>query len=122
MTEKTKYWLRNPADGTYAVADGAEERDRLTPLGHDLADEPTDPDFVWMRHEGIADPARIPYGAREHFLARDWTFGAPPAPADLTKDPQLVDPAPVAVEPAAKSTATAKPATATDKTEGVNRG
>lgn len=121
MTDKTKYWLRNPADGTYAVADGAEERDRLIPLGHEVAEEPADPDFVWMRHAGIAEPARMPYGAREHNLARGWTFGAPPAPVDFTRDPHLVDPAPAA-EPAAKSTATAKPATATDKNEGASRG
>jgi hypothetical protein len=121
MTEKTQYWLRNPADGTFAVADGAEERDRLIPLGSELADEPTDPDFVWMRHDDIADPARIPFGAREHFLARGWTFGAPPAPVDLTKDPQLVDPplasSGVVTEPVMKSPATAKPATAADKKE-----
>lgn len=123
MTDKTKYWLRNPADGTFAVAEGGEERDRLIPLGHELADEPSDDAaFVWMRHDGIERPARLPYGAREHNLAREWTFAAPPDPVDLTKDPLLVDPVPAAAEPAAKSSATAKPATAADKNEGASRG
>lgn len=109
MTEKTKYWLRNPSSETYALADGAEERDRLIPLGHELADEPTDPDFVWMRHEGIEQPARMPYGAREHNLARDWTFSGPPDPVDVTKDRLLVDPAPAVAETAAQPKTTSEP-------------
>ncbi len=99
-----KYWMRN-AEGEYAQIDGAAERDRWIPLGWSAVDEPADDRQVWMRADGIEMPARYPYGAREFWQGRGWTFSAPPEPVDLTKDPALSDqptPEPVKAEPASK--------------------
>ncbi len=112
MTDKQKYWLRNPASEAFALADGSEERDRWVPRGFEPAAEPTDDtDFVWMRHDGIEQPARLAYGARENNLVRGWVFSTPPEPIDATRDPRLVDSARAAAAPPADTKSTGKPAT-----------
>lgn len=88
MNKKT-YWMRLPADGTFAQIEGAAERDRLTPLGWEEANDPADTDFVWMRRDDIENPARFAYGSAETWRAMGWEFSAPPDPIDVTKDPQL---------------------------------
>lgn len=119
---KTAYWLRSANDGTYAVADGAEERDRIAAQGYELADEPAETDQVWIRHPGVEGVGRIPYGARPYFLGNGSTLSGPPAPVDLTKDPALTD-SPAAPAPVmADNQASGKTATATNKNEGASRG
>lgn len=117
---KTPYWLRNPADGNFALADGAEQRDQLMQQGLVAADEPRETDHVWMWHDGIEQPGRIPYGARDYWQATGWTLGRPPAPVDLTRDPALTDSAPAAPvepDPELESKTSGKPAAETVKKE-----
>lgn len=89
-TGKTTYWITT-AEGTFGQVEGVEERDRWTPLGYEVADEPAATDFVWMRHEGIEQPARFAYDAAPTWQQMGWTFSAPPEPVDPTKDPAVVD-------------------------------
>lgn len=80
MTEKQTYWLVN-AEGNKALASGAAERDRLVPLGWAETEEPTGDEFVWARHEGIADPARFPAASfAEVWQPRGWEPSTPPEP------------------------------------------
>lgn len=111
MTDKTTYWMCTPADGTYALIEGAAERDRLMPLGWQVTSEPGPTDFVYMSHEGIELPGRIPMQAAANWQAMGWMFSGPPAPVDLTKDPQ---PSPLVAALPAPATSS-KPAAA-DKT------
>lgn len=111
---KNVYWVRS-LEGTYGQVTGAAERDRWAPLGWKESDEPADTDFVWMRADGIEQPARYPYAAREYWASRGWTVAAPPEPVDDTKDPALAD------QPAAVVKASPAPATS-NETEGVTRG
>lgn len=99
MTE-TSYWMRLPADGTFALIDGDAERDRLTPFGWEVADEPRDTDFVWARHPDIELPARYPFASLDYWQAQGWEPGAPPLRVELTKDPIRTDPAPAPAAPA----------------------
>lgn len=114
---KTAYWLRNANDGTFALADGAEDRDRIASLGYAPADEPTDTDQVWIQHPGVEGVGRIPYGARPYFLGNGSVLAGPPEPVDLTKDPALTDPPPPApaVEAKPEPKTSGKPAADTVK-------
>lgn len=117
MTELKKYWMRLPADGTVAQIDGAAERDRLAPLGWEETAEPAATDFVWMRKEGIEQPARFAYGAAETWQRMGWEFSTPPEPVDPTKDPVFAESTPAPVRTETKSTATGAKATAAEKKE-----
>jgi hypothetical protein len=117
MTELKKYWMRLPADGTVAQIDGAVERDRLVPLGWEEADEPAATDFVWMRKDGIEQPARFAYGAAEDWRRQGWEFSAPPEHIDPTRDPAVAEPVKPAASTEPKSTATGAKATAAEKKE-----
>lgn len=108
MTDKQTYWLTS--DGAYALATGAEERDRWIPLGWALADaEPEGRDRVWAWHDGIELPAQFPAGAMASIWEpREWKAGPPPG----GDHPFAQQPAPVGTETpaaapdAAKSTTT----------------
>lgn len=120
---KTKYWLSDGLGGK-ALVEGAEERDRWVPLGWAQADEPAESDKVWMRHEGIEQPAQFNASVVETWKALGWEPSPPPEPVDLLHDQHLVDPvvadaAPTpkpAAAPAASST-TSTPAASGDKTK-----
>lgn len=99
----TSFWMTLPADGTYALVEGADLRDRLAPFGWQVTTEPGPDSFVWLRCEGIETPARLPYAALPYWRAKGWAPAAPDAPVDPTKDPVVGEP---------KSTASGKTATA----------
>ena len=61
MTEPKKYWLVD-GEGNHALVVGAEERDRLIPLGWTATDEPAD-GWVHIWREGIEQPGRVPMSA-----------------------------------------------------------
>jgi hypothetical protein len=103
MMAKTMYWMRN-ASGEYAHVEGADARDRWIPFGWAEGTEPGHMDQVWMRAEGIQEPARFPWGAREFWQSRGWTASEPPAPVDYTKDPAVVDVPLADVKPATAAT------------------
>ena len=76
MTEPKKYWLAS--EDTFAQVAGADERDRLIPLGWAAVDEPTD-GWVHIWHEGIAEPGRVPVTALETLWGPlGWVAGPPP--------------------------------------------
>ena len=85
MTGTNTYWIAD-ADGTRALVEGADERDRWGQV-HGWAEvpEPQPGDFVWLRNE---DPslgaARMTYEAAqlEAWSARGWKPGAPPEPTN----------------------------------------
>jgi hypothetical protein len=80
MSEPRKYWLTDGA-GEFAVASGADERDRLLPLGWSVADEPDD-GWVYIWREGIAEPGRVPVKAVETLWGPNgWVVGPPPGSA-----------------------------------------
>jgi hypothetical protein len=110
---KTTYWITT-TEGTHGRVTGVEERDRWTPLGYQVVDEPSPTDFVWMRKDGLDAPARFPYGAAPTWEAMGWEYSAPPEPVDVTKDSQLFD-QPKAPAPAVSTSTTSKPATGADK-------
>ncbi len=117
MTEKKTYWVRN-ASGEYALLDGAAERDRLSAFGWNETDEPpADDAFVWMRHEGIEQPAKFPAKSVANWMANGWVPGAPPEHVDVTQEPSVAQ---VLGFPAsaADSPAPAPAAKASGKTEG----
>lgn len=118
---KNTYWITD-SDGTYAVVDGADERDLWTKVrGWAEADEPGPTDQVCVSHEG-AGRGRIPYAALQgEWSGLGWTAAAPPEPVNLAIPPERraqVKPAaePAAAEPA-KSSAKPTPATSGDKKE-----
>lgn len=112
MTGKNTYWITT-ANGVYAQVAGAEERDRWTPRGWEQADEPGPTDFVYMRKEGLEQPAQFAYGAAETWQAMGWEFTAPPEPVDVTKDPAVF--AQEQADRSARTKATAESKTASDK-------
>lgn len=69
------YWIRGGGDD-YARVDGADQRDWWSIYGWVPGDEPTGQEFVWARHEGIAEPARFPAA----ILASAWPGWEPSAP------------------------------------------
>jgi hypothetical protein len=75
VASKTQYWLVDDT-GTYARAEGVEERDRLLARGYELAEEPTESQFVWARYEGIEAPAKIPANT----LKASWPGWEPSVP------------------------------------------
>lgn len=77
MTEVKKYWLAD-AEDNFALVAGADERDRLVPLGWTVTDEPTD-GWVHIWREGIEQPGRVPVSAlRELWGPLGWVAGPPP--------------------------------------------
>jgi hypothetical protein len=111
---KSSYWIAD-AEGTRAVVEGADERDRWVRLrGWTESTEPDRQDFVWVRHEDPAlGAARMTWEAAQldAWAGRGWTPGAPPEPAGAT-------PAPVAEQP--KSSPAKASATSGDSKEKVN--
>lgn len=112
---KNTYWLADP-EGTRALVEGADERDRLVRTqGWTESSEPGPQDFVWLRHE---DPelgmARLTWEAAQldAWAGRGWTPGGPAAPD--AEAPQA------AAEPAPKSSPAKATATSGDKKEQVN--
>lgn len=77
MTDKITTWLVDET-GTKALVEGADERDRLLPLGWSETTEPAGDEFVWCRHDGITDPARFPAASLEAWRARGWEPSGPP--------------------------------------------
>ena len=97
MTAKNTYWMADPY-GNKALVEGVEGRDAWIPRGWAEAGEPAGNDMVWMRHEAHGGRAQFPADALEQWRALGWVPSDPPAPYDLTKDPQLVDVQPAAEE------------------------
>lgn len=111
---KNTYWISD-TEGNKALVEGAEERDKWTLIhGWTVANEPgpTDQVHVVNSHPEIG-PGRLPYGSLAAGMAGlGWSAGPPTEPYDLTKDPVLVDQAPVpAGEPAKKTVAASGPST-----------
>ena len=105
MTDK-KIWVRNAA-GDYALLDGASERDRFSAFGWAETTEEPGPDaWVWMRFDGVENPARFPIGSVSHWTAVGWFPAAPPEHVDPTQEP---DPGPLSLA-ALTAAAPAKPA------------
>jgi hypothetical protein len=97
MTKQQTYWVRQP-DGATALVEGAAERDQWVKVGgYAETTEPAPTDLVHVVHEqGMRGV--LAYGAiKDGWDGLGWSVASPPPVADLTKDPQLVDPAPVAV-------------------------
>jgi hypothetical protein len=111
MTTLQTYWLVDET-GTKALVEGAAERDRFLPLGWAETAEPTGSEFVWARHEGVADPARFPAETLEAWAVKGWLPGPPPAPFDVFAD------VPVAVEPQPAAKAADKQQKPASKAEG----
>jgi hypothetical protein len=106
---KNTYWLVD-GEGTRALVEGADERDRLVRVhGWTETTAPDSGDFVWLRNEDPAlGPARLTWEAAQlpAWAGRGWSPGAP----------QVGEPAPVeAVEPAPKSSPAKAAATSGDK-------
>lgn len=77
MTDPKKYWLTD-GEGTFALATGADERDRWLPLGWAETDEPTD-GWIYIWREGIEQPGRYPLSSlRELWGPQGWVAGPPP--------------------------------------------
>lgn len=115
---KNMYWIAD-ADGTRALVEGADERDRWSRVhGWSEVSEPQPQDFVWLRNENPdLGAARMTYEAAQldAWAARGWTPGAPPEPqnAAVAHWPTAQETAP-AETPASKPT---KSATSGDKSD-----
>src|SRR5690349_12025579 len=77
---KSQYWLVDDT-GTYALANGTEERDAWLPRSHSVTEAPTGDAFVWVRHPDIEQPAKLPAQTLEGWAAMGWAPGLPPEPA-----------------------------------------
>lgn len=114
------YWITTTT-GVHAQVDGVDERDRWTPRGWTETSEPGPTDFVWMRKEGLDQPAQFAYGAAATWQQMGWEYSAPPEPVDVTKDPQLFDQQDDAPKPARrakrgeKNDTTSEPAAGADE-------
>lgn len=93
---KQAYWI-STANGYFALVVGSDERDRWTPQGWRESDEPGPTDFVYLRKDGIDQPAPFAYGALSTWQELGWKFGSPPEPVDVLHDP-VVEPKPAAAE------------------------
>jgi hypothetical protein len=96
---KQQYWLVGGEADTHALVTGAAERDNYLRSGDwKTADEPADGDWVYIWHESVTVPGRVPVTAlRDLWSHRGWVAGPPPG-ADN----------PVPPEPAAEPPAEAK--------------
>lgn len=105
---KNTYWLTDP-EGTFAVVEGADERDRwVRTHGWTVAEEPSGDAFVWVRNEENPEvgPMRLNIVAAQDpaWAARGWAPGAPPEPAGSVIAP---GPTPAAESQSSKPAATA---------------
>lgn len=101
---KQSYWI-STVNGYFALVDGSDERDRWTPLGWRLADEPGPTDFVYLRKDGIEHPAPFAYAAVPTWQELGWLFSPPPEPVDVYRDPVPPVPAPDVKSPKSKPAA-----------------
>lgn len=110
MTAKKDFWLVDET-GNKALVQGADDRDRLLPLGWSEATEPTGDEQVWMSHPEVENPARFPAGALAQWQVLGWQPGLPPGdrPAE-----QVV----TAVQPLTTNEAAAGGDTTKEKTRG----
>jgi hypothetical protein len=77
MTGVKTYWLTDGQD-TFALVAGADERDRMVPLGWTATDEPTE-GWVHIWREGIEQPGRVPVATlRDLWGPLGWVAGPPP--------------------------------------------
>lgn len=85
MSGKNIYWIAD-TDGTKALVEGAEERDRWVHVhGWAETDEPTGQEFVWVHNENPELlPARMNWQAAQDpaWAARGWAPGAPVEPVN----------------------------------------
>ena len=85
MSGKTTYWIAD-TDGTKALVDGTEERDRWVRVhGWAEADEPTGQEFVWVTNENPElGAARMNWQAAADpaWAARGWAPGPPVEPVN----------------------------------------
>lgn len=83
-------WMRDQG-GAFAYVPAAEV-DTWKPRGLQESAEPSsNTDFVWMRHGEVTGTPKIPWGARDYWLAKGFAPSPPEEPRDLTKDPALDD-------------------------------
>jgi hypothetical protein len=97
-----KYWMRSDTGDLMQVGSAAERDSWLLRNWQESKSEPSDRDQVWFRVEGVENPAKFPWGAREFWGSRGWEPSTPPEPIDYTRDPRVVDvaEAPPVSEPA----------------------
>lgn len=101
MTNPKKFWLAN--GDTFAQVIGADERDRLSPLGWTAVEEPAEDGWVHIWHEGVSAPGRVPVAAMETLWGPlGWVPGPPPggaspftpeSPAEPAAEPKPSKPA-----------------------------
>lgn len=112
---KQTYWLTN-VDGVKALVEGADERDRWTRIhGWTVSDEPAAGDLVWLQHETTGGRQAFAAEAAPQWEGLGWHPAPPPEPADLTKDPQLVDQPPAEAAAATEKQQTPAPAATKEK-------
>lgn len=100
MTDKQTYWMAD-VDGTKAFVTGADERDRLIPLGWAVADEPASGDFVWLEHDEHGGRAKFTADAVPLWEPRGWH----PSPPEEPVNPALPNLAAATAAPPAKTPA-----------------
>ncbi|TDB79961.1 hypothetical protein E1091_19395, partial [Micromonospora fluostatini] len=69
MTSKKTYWMAD-GQGAVALVEGAEERDRLIPLGWADSEPPAPDQQVWMRHAEHGGRAKFPLASVELWRPR----------------------------------------------------
>jgi len=81
MTSKKTYWM---TDGqAVALVEGAEERDRLVPLGWTDSEKPGPGVQVWMQHAEHRGRAKFPFASVELWRPKGWSECSP----ELASDP-----------------------------------
>ena len=91
MSGKNTYWITGP-DGTKALVEGADERDRWVRVHHwAISDEPQPGEFVYLANENPElGPARLTWQAAQDpaWEARGWAPGPPEEPENQVLTPE----------------------------------
>lgn len=119
---KNTYWITT-TNGIHGQVEGTEERDRWTPRGWQVVEEPSATDFVYLRNPETGGIAPFAYGSVDTWQQMGWEFSAPPEPVDVTKDPAVFAQDQQRAKPAKKAAeakdntppAESKPAAGADK-------
>jgi hypothetical protein len=89
---KNTYWIADPTDGTKALVEGVDERDRwVKGWGWSEAEEPQGLDFVWITNSNPElGASRLNWIAANDpaWAARGWAPGAPPVPVNNAIPPE----------------------------------
>lgn len=109
MSKKSTYWLVDEA-GIKALVEGADERDRLAPLGWSETTEPAGNDRVWLVHEEHKGGAVFPASIMDVWRQKGWAPGGTPPAVDPLAEASSAVAAPVAAAPPAETVTSAAPA------------